>query len=730
MRSTRFFRSAALLGTAALVIFASMGVDAQSKKPTKTTKPAAAKPTASKEAPSSTATGGSVLKTSFGEVPISEFEAAFRRMNGKEPYSTTLDSLLEFLDVYSDYRLKLQDAKENGLFTDPKILAEIKGYREMLAGPYLLEKELTDRAVKDIHDKRKWEVNVTHFLAKFNNLNDPDDTLAAYNKAMRAFGMLNEGQPMSLVVMNSTNNALLAQGDLSILDRNKKTDPSKYTDGEKWDGSDDKASAKSGGNLGFITGGQTVRQFEAEAYRLKPGEMSASPIRSRYGYHIIQVGDRIQRIGGVKVSHIMINCPPMVDDTTVPFAKIDSIYQLLKSGADFAQLAKEASDDKMTAPKGGDMDYINREERRAEAGFDRAAYGLKDGETSGIIRSSFGYHIIKRNGTVPLPSYDQEKEKLKQMYKRYYYDEDRAAYIKDLKKKFNYTVDKSGIDLFISKVDTLRTSLDSGWTANITATDRSKTIYTMAGQPYTLGALVDSLNADQGAPLARQPLEEMLTKLSDDHSLQIASADIATKYPEFETMMQDYQNGIALFELENQRVWSKAVPDTAGVRKYFNDNRMKFLWPERVDVSEIFVLSDSLAKSLYKRIIAGENFDELAKQYTERPGYKEKAGRWNLLQKDENEIAKKAFTFIPEEIKEPFRNQAGYSIVRLNRRVSSTQKTFDEARQEAGSQYQESKSQELRKTWVDELRKKYKRQVNKEIVTAHWKAASPDRAAN
>jgi parvulin-like peptidyl-prolyl isomerase len=128
--------------------------------------------------------------------------------------------------------------------------------------------------------------------------------------------------------------------------------------------------------------------------------------------------------------------------------------------------------------------------------------------------------------------------------------------------------------------------------------------------------------------------------------------------------------------------------------------------------------------------MAGENFDSLARKYTERPGFKEKAGHWGLLQKDENEMSKRAFTFVPEEIKEPFRFQTGYSIVRLNRRVPASQKTFDEARQEVGSQYQEAKSQELRKTWVESLRKKYNRQVNREILLANWKKYHSDKAAN
>lgn len=727
MRSSRIFRSIAIW-TSAVAVVGSVTVaslDAQSVKGSK--KPAKSEPTSAKI--TGKPSGAPVLKTTFGEVPVSEFEAAFRRMNAKEPYATTKDSLLEFLDVYADYRLKLQDAKESGLFEDPKVKTEIAGYREMLAGPFILEKELVDPAIASIYEKRRYEIDAAHFLAKMDP-NNPTDTLKAYNKAMRALKMLNDNMPMSLVVMNSSNNALLANGDREVLDRQKQIDPAKYTDGEAWEGTDDKASQKIGGKLGYFTGGMTVRAFEEAAFNLKPGTYTPAPVRSKFGYHLIQVYDRIPRIGGVKVSHILVQCPKIAEDTTLQYAKIDSLYKLLLAGADFATLAKENSDDIGTKAKGGDMDYINREDRRTPPQFDATAYHLKDGEISQPIRTDAGYHIIKRNGTVPLPTFEAEKDKLKQLYKRYYYEDDKKDFVLGLQKKYGLKVDSATFSYFLSRIDTTRTSLDSTWAARITSQDRERVIFSMRDEKFTIGAFVDSLNADQGAPLARLPLLDNITKTTYQHALRMGAKELLPKYPDFETMMQDYQNGIILFELENQRVWSKAVPDSAGVRKYYEEHKSKFLFPERVDVSEIFVLSDSLAKQIYKRIMAGENFDSLAKKYTERPGFKDKAGRWGLLQKDENEISKRAFNFVAEEIKEPFRFQAGYSIVRMNKRVPAMQKTFEEARQEAGSQYQEAKSQELRKTWVEGLRKKYNRQVNKDVLLVNWKKHNSDKASN
>jgi peptidyl-prolyl cis-trans isomerase SurA len=214
---------------------------------------------------------------------------------------------------------------------------------------------------------------------------------------------------------------------------------------------------------------------------------------------------------------------------------------------------------------------------------------------------------------------------------------------------------------------------------------------------------------------------EFVNRMINDAALDLATINIEQKYPDFGTIMTDYKNGIMLFELENRKIWTNVKPDSVKEFAYYQDHKARYLWPERVDVSEIYLFSDSLASALYKRILDGENFDSLAKQYTERPGFKERAGRWGLLQKDENDIARKVFNFPVDDVKPPFEFQAGYSLVKINRRLPVTQKTFTEARPEVASQYQDDLASELRLKWVTDLRKKYNRQLETKVLESEWK---------
>ncbi len=669
-------------------------------------------------AQSAAGTGNSpwLIKWKGGEVTVAEFEDAYERMNGKPAFSASLDSVKDFLSVYADYRLKLEEAKKEGLDDDPSVQKEIAGYRTMLAGPFILDKELTDPAVRALYDRRQWDIHAAHFLAAVKNWKNPADTLAAYKRAMQVIQMLDEGYPFTYVCMDPTNRALMRKFDQDLLHGTKKLDTTRMVN---WGGSDDHASAATGGDLGFFMAGMTVRPFEDAIFKLKPGEYTREPVKTRYGYHVIMLYEKIPHTGGVHVEHILVSVPKFSGIDTMPYYHVaDSLLTAIHNGANFEQVARESSNDKPTAVRGGDMDTINHEDRRTELPFDHAAFALKDGEISGIVRTSFGYHIIKRINGVAARTFEQSKDHLEQFYKKYYFDEDKAKFIAGLETADHFHFDSSALDYVMAHIDSSRTSADSNWAAKLK--DRSRPIYQMGNVTWTVNTLVDSLSASPGSPLARNSLRDLIAKNEENTALQIEARVIPTKYPEFEKIMEDYKNGIVLFDLENKRVWSKVVPDSANEVKYYEAHQANYLWPERVDLSEIYVSKDSLANALYKRAIAGENFDTLAKKYTERPGFKQKAGHWGLMTKDESKFVAQCFDFMVDEIKEPFAFQGGYSIVRLNRRDPPHQKTFAEARQEVASQYQDERAQELRTEWVEELRKEYDRQINASALTAEW----------
>jgi len=177
--------------------------------------------------------------------------------------------------------------------------------------------------------------------------------------------------------------------------------------------------------------------------------------------------------------------------------------------------------------------------------------------------------------------------------------------------------------------------------------------------------------------------------------------------------MNDYRNGIYVFKLQDEEIWSKVKVDSTRLKEFYEQTKENYRFPDRVSFSEIFVRKDSLSNAIYKMLQSGENFDSLAKKYTERPGMKDKAGNHGFAAVNANPMAVEANKLNSAgEYSRPFKNGNGYSIVKLNKKDPARIKTFDEARTEVASQFQESESKRLEDEYLKSLKERYKPEIN------------------
>jgi peptidyl-prolyl cis-trans isomerase SurA len=254
-----------------------------------------------------------ILMTIAG-TPVSkaEFEKVYRKNNNKEG-AYDMKDVREYLDLYINYKLKVKEAEEEKLDTSQAFLNELKGYRKQLAQPYMTDKEVTDALIKEAYDRLQKDVRASHILLNLALDALPKDTLATYNRAIKIRDLIMKGADFAKVARDSSN------------------DPS---------------AKENGGDLGYFTGMQMVYPFESAAYNTKPGQVSM-PVRTKFGYHLIKVVDVRDAQGEIKVAHIMIKAPSNAPDSVAKpaKAKIDEIYQKLKSGEKFEDLATKFSDD-------------------------------------------------------------------------------------------------------------------------------------------------------------------------------------------------------------------------------------------------------------------------------------------------------------------------------------------------------------------------------------------------
>ncbi|MDH7516725.1 MAG: peptidylprolyl isomerase, partial [Bacteroidota bacterium] len=464
--------------------------------------------------------------------------------------------------------------------------------------------------------------------------------------------------------------------------------------------------------------GMTVPVFDEAVYSLRPGEIYPRPVRTLFGYHIVKLLDRRPTRGEIEVSHILVRIPSdKPEDSLAAYAKIASILDTLRKGGDFAELARRNSEDAVSGERGGNLGWVGR--RRFVPPFELAAFELPVGGTSGIVRTTFGYHIIKVTGERHAPPFEEARQELKQIYQRYGYEEDNRAFIRSIEEKHGMRIVDSTIERVAALIDTTATTAVGGWSSALTPEVLNLPLVEFRQGAMRVGEAVETIDRNrdlQSKPLNRSGLRDLAGILGQKEAFARETADLETRYPEFGELMKEYREGVLLFRAEQEAVWNRVTVRDSALRVYWEEHRGEFRWPDRVRFREIFVTSDSLGKVLRDSLNLGVDFGELASRHTQRAGYREKGGDWGLQGVSANELAQKAMTMQPGWIEGPFRHQYGWSIIRMEGREAAREKTFEEAQSEVSSKFQEYEHKRLEREWIDGLRKKFGVKINEEAV--------------
>ncbi|MEO8166910.1 MAG: peptidylprolyl isomerase [bacterium] len=522
-----------------------------------------------------------VAKVGPTDITLNDYEALYLKSNGtrEQAAASTQEERERFLDLMTKFKLKLMDAYASGLDKRLEIKTEIAQYKGSLVASYLTEREVNAPGIKKLYDSRQVEVRASHILITLPANAPPADSAAAYEKAYKLIKELQNGARFdSLAVANSN-------------------DPS---------------VAQNKGDLYYFTAGRMVSEFEDAAFALKAGEMILKPVRTQYGLHIIKVIDRRPASGEIKASHIMIRFDkenPSPEDTVAAFAKIKAIQDSLKTGVDFAELAMRNSQDPGSAPKGGDLGWFQR--ARWIQPFDEEAFKLKPGQVSGIVRTIYGYHIIKNYDTRPPKTLEESRKEIQQAYQQTRFQADYNKLMDKLKAQTQFSLDQKVVDQFVVSFDSLKTTRDSAWSQSLPPELGKKAMMHFGSRAITCDSVAalmkvrpDMLNM----PLTSTALRGEIPKIAEQLIFEVKGETVEKDYPEFADIMKEYTDGILLYQVEQDRVWSKiAVNDTA-LQKYFEANRDKFMWPDRVELTSISLYSDSLANIIYGKLKNGKTF--------------------------------------------------------------------------------------------------------------------------
>ena len=620
-----------------------------------------------------------VLEINNKPILKSEFLQIYLKNNPHPKYDK--QSINDYLELYKKFKFKVSEAEALGYDTIPKLQKELQGYRKTLASPYLVDKVENQKLIEEAYKRLNTEIRAAHILIKVDINASPTDTLIAYNKLLAIKKQIENGE------------------DFGLLAKEKSDDPS---------------SEYNNGDLGYFTAFQMVFPFEEAAYNTPTGKIS-NIVRTRFGYHILKVIDQRPARGIMKAAHIMVAVKKSASNDEIESArkKINEIYTKLKNGENFDELASNFSDDPGSADKGGKLpEFGSSTNTRMVPEFEEAAFKLKEnGAFSNPIQTDYGFHIIKRINLSPISSFESMKKELQSKINR----DDRVnktqtVLIEKLKKEYNFN--EKGLKntkWFVKNIDS--NYYLGKWNYNNLKSD--KIIFTLNNISYTQKQFANYL-VNNYRNLNRKKTKELINyqyqNWVKNEIIKFEDSRLETKYPEFKSLMQEYHDGVLLYEIMTDKVWNKATKDTIGLKNFYENNKNSYMWKDRIDATIYECLDNKIALTVSKMI---KNDTITSKHVIDKINA---TSELNLKVKmNKFEISENAFlngkTF-KKGINPIYSFGGKYYVVKVSALLPSTPKQLNEAKGIITSDYQNY----LEKIWIDELNRKYTFKINESII--------------
>ena len=629
------------------------------------------------------ATAQTVVTVAGESVTADDFTHIFKKNNRDS--LITPESLDEYMELFIDFKLKVRAAEDLGMDTAASFVSELAGYRKQLARPYLVDNDLLDAMVHEAYDRTLEEVHASHLLVRVKPDAAPNDTLSAWNKALALKERIASGE------------------DFSGIARSR-------------GGSDDPSVKDNGGDLGWFKAFMMVHPFEDACYRAGEGDL-VGPIRTRFGYHIIKVTGRRPARGELRVAHIMIRPDNNKGGDVEAKAKVDAVAAELAAGANFAELARQHSADQSSRTKGGELPMFGT--GRMVEPFEEASFALSaDGDISDPVRTQYGWHIIKRLEYKAPPTFEESRRELEKKLQRDSRSERvRESFINKRKAEYGFAIDEKRFAQVVEAavVDSVLQpiAVKKGLAKKpIITIGKEKTrvreflefVEDKRARIYVTGRTVGSI------------MREALDAFGDDVTIAYEDARLEDKHNGFRLLMEEYHDGILLFELTDRKVWSRAVRDTTGLQAYWEENQDRYAWKTRID-GQIFRCADPASAQRILAVAQTEGGDvETMRREMVSENPLSITLEENRTEHGMNPVLDAAFATLGGKPGiTPFEEVDGQiQFVRIRKVESPTGKTLDEARGKVIADIQDH----LESTWIAELRARYPYEVDRAVLHA------------
>jgi peptidyl-prolyl cis-trans isomerase SurA len=579
-----------------------------------------------------------------------------------------------YLKLFTEYQLKLKEAKRLKLNEGEKYQREFIRYKKQLTKNYLSENKVTDALVEEAYKRSNLDINASHILVRLDE--NSKDTLSAYNQVLELKErVLKEGFDAVKKDVHDGKNIFLE-------------------------------------DLGYFSAFKMVYDFENAAYNTPEGEISM-PFRTRFGYHVVNVKEKRVSRGTITAAHIMIGLQQK-DSLLDPEERINDIYKKLQQGEAFESLAKQFSDDKSSASKGGSLTPFKSGQLSSTKFEDEAFAIKKDGDISKPFKTAYGWHIIKRIELKPIQKLDELRATLESKVKR----DSRSKLINDamvdqLKKRYQISYNPEAKAYFKSILS--NTFFERSWRLPEDL-EKNKTLFSINNRAFDYDQFGRHLMSAQRLYAKKtMPLETVINKefnrFFEKSILQYREDNLELENKDFASIIKEYRDGLLLFDLMEKEVWNKASKDTLGLEAYYAKNKSKYQWEDRVNVVMASSANEKImskALKMMKRKKSQEDIEKAFNTDAEKNVIFTK-GTYNVADSKlpSNFEMKKGVSKI-------YKHNGAFHVINVKEVLPSGDKTLEEAKGNVINDYQT----QLEADWIDGLHKRFKVEVNKKALEA------------
>jgi len=578
----------------------------------------------------------------------------------------------QYLSLFVNYKLKLAEAKALDFHKKPQYIRELDGYKKQLAKNYLVDSEVTDALVKEAYERISYDINAKHILIRL----DPSrkDTLEVYNRLLNFRERFKNEDFSSLKKELHNGNTILVE------------------------------------DLGYFSAFKMVYDFETEAYKTEVGDVSM-PFRTQFGYHIVKVFNKRKSRGEITAGHIMIS-KNQTEAAEDPETRINEIYKLIEQGQEFELLAKQFSQDKSSSSKGGKLAPFTSGQLSSVVFEDKAFNLREDGAISKPFETEYGWHIVKRYSIKSIGSFENMQYELENKVSR----DSRSKLINTsmqnkLRKQYNVTSENPKKKYFVSILNddfySRKWQLPQDF-------DKAKTMLTIGEKKWIYKDFVSVLRSQQKGNTKDKSFEEIVDEAYETFLntcvLNYHEENLENVNEEFAQILNEYREGLLLFDLMETKIWNATKNDTLGIESYYNKNKQNYKWNTRVEAIAATASEEEDIKEVASLLENNETVERIKEKLNANG--KQKVIFTSGTMEADHQALPDNFEF-KEGISKIYSQNNTHYVVKVTKLIPESFRTLDEARGMVINDYQ----QEVEEQWIKDLKSKYKITVNQDVLS-------------